>query len=58
MRQEYVVETTSDGRLQLRLVLVPEIEDGQQHTEDEGHGGVIIIEPDHDDSGTIIIENM
>lgn len=57
MRQEYVVEPTSDGRLQLRIVLVPE-EGGYVQPEEEGHGHVIIIEPDHDDSGAVIIENV
>lgn len=58
MRQEYVVETTSDGRLQLRLVLVP---DDMPHAEipEEPAGGVIIISPDDDDTpGVVIIENV
>lgn len=57
MRQEYVVEPTSDGRLQLRIILVPE-EDDYVQPEEESHGHVIIIEPDHDDSGAVIIENV
>lgn len=57
MRQEYVVETTSDGRLQLRLVLVPDEEDMRPPV-DEPSSHVIIIEPEEDDSGAIIIENM
>ena len=57
MRQEYVVEPTADGRLQLRIVLVP-YESDYVHPEEESAGRVIIIEPDQDDSGVIIIENM
>ena len=57
MRQEYVVEPTSDGRLQLRIILVPD-EDEYIRPEEEAHGHVIIIEPDQDDSGAVIIENM
>ena len=57
MRQEYVVETTSDGRLQLRLVLVPDEEDMRAPV-DEPSSHVIIISPDDDDTGAIIIENM
>ena len=57
MRQEYVVEPTADGRLQLRIVLVPD-ESDYVHPEEEPAGRVIIIEPDQDDSGVIIIENM
>ena len=56
MRQEYVVEPTSDGRLQLRLVLVPEnpYEDLPQ---EEPESGVIIISPnyDHDQSSSHVI---
>lgn len=54
MKQEYVVETTSDGRLQLRLVLVPDEDTNFQ----EPPSHVIVISPDDDDSGAIIIENM
>ena len=57
MRQEYVVETTADGRLQLRLVLVPDEYDIPEHI-DEPQERVIIISPDDDDSGAVIIENM
>lgn len=57
MRQEYIVETTSDGRLQLRLVLVPdEIPTDQLPEEEQSH--VIIIDPDVDEApGVVIIEN-
>ena len=56
MRQEYIVETTPDGRLQLRLVLVPdEIPSDHPPEEEQGHG--IIISPDDDDTpGVVIIE--
>lgn len=56
MRQEYIVETTSDGRLQLRLVLVPdEIPSDYPLEEEQGH--VIIIDPDDDDTpGVVIVE--
>ena len=57
MRQEYVVEPTSDGRLQLRIIIVPD-ENDYITPEEEQHGHVIIIDPDHDDSGAVIIENM
>ena len=57
MRQEYIVETTSDGRLQLRLVLVPdEMPSDYLLEEDQEH--VIIISPEDDDApGVITIEN-
>lgn len=57
MRQEYVVETTSDGRLQLRLVLVPD-DDLYEDPNNELQGHVIIINPEEDDSGAVIIENV
>ena len=56
MRQEYIVETTPDGRLQLRLVLVPD-EIPSDHPPEEEQGHVIIISPDDDDTpGVVIIE--
>lgn len=56
MRQEYIVETTADGRLQLRLVLVPD-EVPSDYLPEEEHGHVIIISPDDDDTpGVVIIE--
>ena len=57
MRQEYIVETTPDGRLQLRLVLVPdEIPSDYLPEEEQSH--VIIIDPDDDEApGVVIIEN-
>ena len=58
MKQEYVVETTSDGRLQLRLVLVPDEDTNFQEPVYEAPSHVIVISPDDDDSGAIIIENM
>lgn len=57
MRQEYIVETTSDGRLQLRLVLVPD-EVPSDYLPEEEQGHVIIIDPDDDETpGAVIIEN-
>ena len=58
MKQEYVVETTPDGRLQLRLVLVPDEDTNFQEPVYEAPSRVIVISPDDDDSGAIIIENM
>ena len=56
MRQEYIVETTSDGRLQLRLVLVPDEMPTDQPPEEKSH--VIIIDPNDDETpGVVIIEN-
>ena len=56
MRQEYIVETTSDGRLQLRLVLVPDEMPTDQPPEEQSH--VIIIDPNDDETpGVVIIEN-
>ncbi len=56
MRQEYIVETTPDGRLQLRLVLVPD-EIPSDHLPEEEQGHVIIISPDDDDTpGVVVIE--
>ncbi len=58
MRQSYVVEPTADGRLQIRLVILPDIEDIERAPE-EDEKRVIIIDPREDDTSknVIIINN-
>ena len=58
MRQSYVVEPTPDGRLQIRLVILPDIEDIERNPE-EDEKRVIIIAPNEDDTSknVIIINN-
>ena len=57
MRQSYIVEPTPDGRLQIRLVILPDIED-IEITSEEDEKRVIIIDPNEDDtSKNVIIVN-
>ena len=58
MRQSYVIEPTPDGRLQIRLVILPDIEQPRSAPDTEDGKRVIIIDPreDCDNNGVVILE--
>ena len=59
MKYETIVETTSDGRLALRLVIVPdEPEERPDRKNDDGRGYVVILPVEEDQDHGVVTWQM